>query len=71
MRYLLLCLLAVPAAAQSPSVDELVQAYIGAPWIMVPADSGDRYVCIAEADSKRVDWIVSRMYEQAKGVQCS
>lgn len=70
MRYLLLCLLCVPAIADGPTVDQLVQAYAGAPWIAVPAQDGTTYVCIAEKASMQVDWIVTKIAEAAKGAKC-
>lgn len=66
MRYLILGLLAAPAIAQAPTVESLVAAYAGAPWFAIADDKGEQYVCIAEADSKRVDWIVSRIAERAQ-----
>ena len=71
MRYLLLCLLCLPATAADPTVDQLVQAYAGAPWVVVPTEDGSKYVCIDELSSRRVDWIVTRIYEAAKGAKCS
>ena len=58
-------------AAESPTVDQLVQAYAGAPWVLVPTEDGSKYVCIDELSSRRVDWIVTRIYEAAKGAKCS
>lgn len=68
-RYLLLFLLAVPAAAQAPSLDQLAHAYATAPWALVAAQTGEQFVCIDVENSKRVDWIVSMIAERAKA-QC-
>ena len=69
-RYLLLLALALPATAQSPTLEQLIDAYIGAPWIMVPAQNGEQYVCIGAQASRQVDHIVSMIAEQAKA-KCS
>ena len=72
-RYLLLCLLACPATANDPTVDQLVQAYAGAPWVLVVTEDEARqkFYCIDELGSRRVDWIVTKIAEAAKGAKCS
>lgn len=70
-RVILLCLLCVPATAADPTIDQLVQAYAAAPWVLVPTQDGEKFYCIAERDSHRVDWIVTKIAEAAKGAKCS
>lgn len=70
MRFALLLLLAIPVNATDPTVDQLVQAYAGAPWVLVPTEAG-KFYCIDELGSRRVDWIVTKIAEHAKGAGCS
>lgn len=71
MRFALLLLLALPVNATDPTVDQLVQAYAGAPWVLVPTEDGQKFYCIDELNSRRVDWIVTKIAEHAKGASCS
>lgn len=71
MRFALLLLLAIPVNATDPTVDQLVQAYAGAPWVLVPTEDGAKFYCIDEMNSRRVDWIVTKIAEHAKGAGCS
>ncbi len=69
-RYLLLLALALPATAQSPTLEQLIDAYSRAPWFIAPAEDGSQYVCISAQASRQVDHIVSMIAEQAKA-KCS
>lgn len=66
-----LLLLALPATAQAPSVDELARAYQLAPWFAVEEQgSAERFVCIAHAHSQAVDRVVRLLVQRAKAT-CS
>lgn len=73
MRFALLLLLAIPVNATDPTVDQLVQAYAGAPWVLVETvdEPKQKFYCIDELNSRRVDWIVTKIAEHAKGASCS
>lgn len=66
---LLLCL-SFPAAAQAPSLDELMKFYVSAGWLKAN-HNGQEYVCISRQGSDFVDAVVTKLYERAKGVTCS
>lgn len=48
-----------------------MQAYAGAPWVLVPTEDGQKFYCIDEFNSRQVDWIVTKIAEHAKGASCS
>lgn len=69
MRLALLMLLALPATAQAPSLEQLVGAYVAMPW---RTDAAETLACVSTQESKIIDYIVGQLAAKAKAkITCS
>ena len=67
---LIVALCAFPAAAQAPSLDDLLGGYTRAGWFAVD-DGGERFVCAPAHGFAVANLLVLKIYERAQGASCS
>lgn len=69
-RLLLAFILMSPAAANEPTIDQMLSAYAQAGWVQVQHPQG-ALICIDAALSPYVDRVVFMLAQRAKGTRCS